>query len=931
MTIDAAATAPRAARDEPTDAIDVTTTGGGGGSFGPGATFGRYQIQRVIGTGGSGLVLAAHDAELDRGVAIKVLAYESAETRTRLLREAQAMAQLSHPNVVTVHEVIRLDDRTGIVMELVDGEDLAKWRAAASRTWREVVAAYVQAAHGLGAAHRLGLVHRDFKPANALIDRDGVVRVTDFGLVRAAATTEPLTPTSPAAATLVGDLTRTGARLGTPAYMAPEQHAGAPVDARTDQWALACALYGALYGERPFAGDTADALAESVQRGELRDEPRSIAVPRRVRTAIRRALATDPTQRFPSMAELIAALAPPRRRWLVAAGVGTAAVATALVVNATQPSAAGPSCAGLDAPMVEVWNPTRASAVRDHLRAVTPATAERAASRVLGALDAYREQWSAARAAACTQARQGVASGALLDRRNRCLAGLRVAADTVVGELLTADADDLDRVVGASERLQPVADCDDPRETMPRPTDVATRAELERGEALFARAYALGDIGYFDRAKPLCVEVLAIAERTGWLPLVARAHLQLGRSLSHEHDAVAAIAAYDRAASAGARASDDAVVADALVARMFDVADTLGRPTEALAARPYVEVALERAGSPPRLMANWFHHVAIILYHLHRFDEALVAEERSAALLDGSVGPDNIARFDSLDTIAYIQLERGHPELAEAAWQRVLVNDLRLHGEESLAAAQSYANLGRVAQRRGELTTSLARWQQADDALRATGIHAWPLRLGLGQVRWQVGRWRAARAPLTAAVSEAEAEAPGDTQPVVETTTALARALIAQGELDAAAPLAVQAVRAARGCESPMLPETLAVAASLALARGDLAETERTLTAARAAAGAASVELPLVAGALAQRRGDCARAVDEFAIAQTRATAAGDLLGVAQALAGALACRPDAARADALAQQLARLEALGAEPEPLTSARAVLARARRAR
>ena len=929
MAIDDAATRP--ASDELTAELDGATHSGGSGGFGPGATFGRYQIQRVIGAGGSGLVLAAHDAELGRGVAIKLLAYESAETRTRLLREAKAMAQLSHRNVVTVYEVVRLDDRTGIVMELVDGDDLAKWRAAAPRTWREVVAAYVQAAHGLGAAHRLGLVHRDFKPANALIDRDGVVRVTDFGLVRAASAADPLTPSSPSATALDGDLTRTGARLGTPAYMAPEQHAGEAVDARTDQWALACALYGALYDQRPFAGDTMDALADSVQRGQLRDEPRTIAVPRRVRAAIRRALAVDPTQRFPSMTELIAALAPPRRGWLVAAGVSAAAITGALVANAARPTASGPSCAGLDAPMVATWNPTRADAVRDRLRAVTPATAERTATRVRGALDAYRDAWSAARVTACTQARQGAASGALLDRRDRCLAGLRVAADTIIGELLVAPADEVDRVVGAVERLRPIADCDDPRETMPRPTDAATRAELERGEALFARAYALGDIGYFDRAKPLCEEVLAIGERTGWLPLTARAHLQLGRSLSHEHDGVAAIAAFDRAASAGARAADDEVVADALVARMFDVADTLGRPAEALAARPYVEVALERAGSPPRLMANWFHHVAIILYHLQRFDEALAAEERSAALLDGSVGPDNIARFDSLDTIAYIQLERGHPELAEQAWQRVLVNDLRLHGAESLAAAQSYANLGRVAQRRGNVTVALDRWRESEDALRASGVQDWPLSQGLGQIRWQVGRWRAALPSLTAAMAAAAAGAPGDTQPVVETTTALARALIARGDLDAAAPLVAQAVRAAKGCESPMLPETLAMSASLAFARGDLAEAERVLIAARAAAGAESVELPLVAGALAHRRGDCARAVDEFTIAQTRASAAGDLLDVARALAGALGCRPDAARADALAQQVAQLEALGADPEALAGARAALARARRAR
>ncbi len=158
-----------------------------------GAQVGRYTIRNIVAFGGMGLVVAAHDAELGRLVAIKLVASDDSQARRRLVREAQAMAQLSHPNVVTVHEVIWFGERAGIVMELVDGDNLATWREARPRSWREIVAAYTQAARGLAAAHRAGLVHRDFKPSNALIDRDGVVRVTDFGLVRAAraSTAEP--------------------------------------------------------------------------------------------------------------------------------------------------------------------------------------------------------------------------------------------------------------------------------------------------------------------------------------------------------------------------------------------------------------------------------------------------------------------------------------------------------------------------------------------------------------------------------------------------------------------------------------------------------------------------------------------------------------------------------------------------------------------
>jgi len=278
-----------------------------------GTRIGRYALQHIVGRGGMGVVVAAHDSELGRQVAIKLVASNDEQARRRLMREAQAMARLSHPNVVTVHDVIRSGDRAGIVMELVDGDDLATWGEARPRGWRAVVAAYVQAARGLAAAHQAGLLHRDFKPSNALIGRDGVVRVTDFGLVRSMnpSDREPREPDELDSAIQDGlhlTLTRTGAMIGTPAYMAPEQHGGEPLDARTDQWALACSLYTGLYGQLPFAGASYQELSSAVMTGTVRPEPTDAPVPRSIRLAIRRALAIRPADRFASMDELIAAL-----------------------------------------------------------------------------------------------------------------------------------------------------------------------------------------------------------------------------------------------------------------------------------------------------------------------------------------------------------------------------------------------------------------------------------------------------------------------------------------------------------------------------------------------------------------------------------------------------------------------------------------------
>ena len=167
---------------------------------------GRYLFRRVVGTGGMGVVVAAHDPELDRDVAIKLLV--TANLDDGPVREAQAMAKLAHPNVVRVYEVLRLGARTAIVMELVEGEELRVWQAHEKRTWREILGAYVQASRGLAAAHRAGIVHRDFKPSNVLVDREGLVRVSDFGIARRVSNDVPS----------VLDV------AGTPAYMAPEQH-----------------------------------------------------------------------------------------------------------------------------------------------------------------------------------------------------------------------------------------------------------------------------------------------------------------------------------------------------------------------------------------------------------------------------------------------------------------------------------------------------------------------------------------------------------------------------------------------------------------------------------------------------------------------------------------------------------------------------------
>ena len=266
---------------------------------------GRFLVIERIGAGGMGQVYAAYDPELDRKVALKLLhGHVDAGDRhaaERLHQEAQAMARLSHPNVVTVHEIGGHAGSIFIAMELVAGVDLGRWLAAQPRPWRAVLDMFRAAGEGLAAAHDAGLVHRDFKPANVLVGDDGRARVADFGLVH--------TGRSPEADPAAEATTRVGAVMGTPAYMAPEQLRGAATDARTDVFAFCLALWEALLGSRPFAAESLDLRLQAIERGLPDDPPRLPLRERWLRPLLRRGLAADPGARWPGMRPLLAALA----------------------------------------------------------------------------------------------------------------------------------------------------------------------------------------------------------------------------------------------------------------------------------------------------------------------------------------------------------------------------------------------------------------------------------------------------------------------------------------------------------------------------------------------------------------------------------------------------------------------------------------------
>ena len=289
-----------------TDATDVGAGAAQGEArdLAPGTRLGQYRIDGVLARGGMGVVYRATDTKLGRPVAIKFLstAAADADARRRFAQEAQAASALNHPHIVTVYDVGESDGKQYIVSELVDGGTLEDWSTGArQRTWRQVVELVTGVADGLAAAHNAGVLHRDVKPSNILIDANGYAKLADFGLAKLVGSL-----VASAAPRDASRKTREGVVVGTVAYMSPEQAAGQPLDARSDVFSFGIVLYELLAGRRPFDGandlETLKAIAHAAPA------PLPSTVPEILRIAVDKALEKDPADRYQTMRDLVADL-----------------------------------------------------------------------------------------------------------------------------------------------------------------------------------------------------------------------------------------------------------------------------------------------------------------------------------------------------------------------------------------------------------------------------------------------------------------------------------------------------------------------------------------------------------------------------------------------------------------------------------------------
>ena len=432
-----------------------------------GSEVGRFLVLGVLGSGAFATVYRAHDPQLDREVALKVMRLRD-DQRDLLTAEAKAMARLTHPNVVTVYDVGQAGADVFIAMELVDGPTVRQWTRSARRSPREVLRVFVAAGRGLAAAHDAGLIHRDFKPDNVLIGSDGSVKVADFGLSQVPAPTA----TQESAAKYSSDTAeatdpaRKRRVVGTPAYMAPEVIASGQTDARSDQYSFCAALFEALYGHRPFQGRTLLELQLAQSSGAPTRRP-GRRVPRWLDRAITRGMSPRATQRWPSMAELVDALRHGRHRRRIRAtaisfgALALAATATFASVEARHKAQCWDSAqrAGM------VWNGSVHDEVSAQLTEAGPWGA-RTATAVAKQLDAYADAWTSSRYATCMD-RGRDRTPDIEARLEACLEDRWVALDQTVALLRDADTDLAQRSVLLTERLPAVSACLDPLQLGP--------------------------------------------------------------------------------------------------------------------------------------------------------------------------------------------------------------------------------------------------------------------------------------------------------------------------------------------------------------------------------------------------------------------------------------------------------------------------------
>ncbi len=826
-----------------------------------------YVILERLGEGAMGVVYSAWDRALDRRVALKFLNDDQAgDRRVRLSAEAKAMAKVTHPNIITVYDIGEWSDRLYLAMQFVEGETLRHWLRE-PRTLTAVLDVFQQAGEGLRAVHEAGLVHRDFKPDNVLIDRQGRALVGDFGISSRPLNAVPTVPEG-------------GAMLdGTPAYMAPEQFNELRADAKADQFAFCVALYEALVGTRPWNGQSTRELAAAIGATPV-SVPRSAKVPAFVERVLRRGLERDPARRFESMAEVVRALRTGRDQQRKRRGLAVAVATGAAAVAGTGWWVQAHRCSAAPELLAQAWSPAIAERTHAAFNASGLPSAGVMFDRLQRALDAYATGWSRARVDACEATQRGEQSTALLDLRMACLERRR-AELAALGELFThADRRLVERSLEAAANLVSPQTCADTAGLLsvaPLPADERLRQRIQAGHSQLARADAFHAAGRYEDERKVAEPVVAEAKSVGYEPLHAEALFHVGLAHAQRDDtakALPVLADAALAARAGGLENLEATVEGWLAeeltsAQKFDAAEEhLARAVAIvrhLGPRPRIEAHLEAIRAElaidqnrptealdayRRAKALWQSDVkknpiAVVIallnmsraqQRLGRGKDALATAEEALALAEAELPPTHRVLAWALDAVA-----RGHTFLGEYTQalpfddraQRVLE---RAYGPDDFDLPKVFMNTAQSLLASGRAAEAVAPAQRAVEILKQHVPNTTQVSNAvsvLGTVYLQLHRFSEAEAAQRGALADYERLRGPDHPRVAVALADLAEVLIAENHLTEAFAAANRAISI---FEKQSEPDEVSLAAaylmrgqSQALADKAVADLERAL------------------------------------------------------------------------------------------------------
>ena len=688
----------------------------------PGSMVGQYIIDEVIGAGGMGVVYAARDPKLDRTVAIKVIRRSNTDLDERLgdrlVREAQSMAKLSHPNVVTVYEAGTVDGEIFLAMEFVKGCTLADWLRE-PRSWREIVKTFIGAGRGLEAAHAVGLIHRDFKPDNVLINVEGRPRVTDFGIARQDGETD--------AEHNANEL------VGTPRYMSPEQCQGQSVDSKSDQFSFCICLYEALYHDHPFSASagtvTLAELIMKISEGQRVKPPKDVRLPRWLKRVIDRGLSIKPADRFPSMTELLDELERSRADWRRYAAAGLLAAALAGVGwrlgRADQSvDASVARCTQASANLAQLWNPTRKQEVEKSFMATQVGFADHAYKSVSKRLDDYVVQLGSMQEDSCREiATHRDERSELYEARSICLSYRRGELTAVVDLFAHADKGVVEHAVEAAQTLGDLRQCTDDRAltpTVPLPKDIKTKAKVDEARELDQKAELSLSSGRFEAGMGLAAKAIAAARAGGYAPVLADSLIISGRLQWHTGHMEEARAAFLEAVAAAERGQKDVAKGLALT-WLMEVIGTEGgdyRAGEMLGAM--ASSALDRAGGNAVVAGQLHFHMGRMALLNGDAKTALEHEQKSLQLREAALGPLHGDVAMSLMLVGSSLHALGRYDEALEYERKALTVFKATYGEGHPNHANALNEVGNVFVAKGDLRQAIATYQEAITRLEAS-------------------------------------------------------------------------------------------------------------------------------------------------------------------------------------------------------------------